>query len=481
MIEPRYSGNSSRKIVKRIVVEGTLKLLSPTHLGNGETSDLTDMPLVIDPVDGKTPLLTGASIAGALRSALHSTYTQPGQSIDPTAIIFGADRTDSEGEQSRLIIDDAYSSSSGVEYRTNVRLDPKSRTAEQDGLFNFQYWQAGTSFELHFELAIYAGEDEKFIEKYFAFTLAELEEEGRISLGAKKTSGFGLVKVKEWKVKEYDLTTPGGLNDWLQNGMDSINTKPGSSICQLLGVVPLTEKRRELQIDAVFQLEQALLIHSGNDFEESGADKVQLKTKTNTGQLAAVLPGTSWRGALHNRAKMIYAALELGQAGDQHLESLFGTEIVKGKDPRASRIRILESIVPGNSDLIQPRVSIDPFTGGAKSTALFFDQPVFADSESKIKLSILIKNATRTDLGLCLLLIKDLWSSDLAFGSKSNVGRGRLTGISAEINYQDEKISGHWIIDQDKKDSTQLLFDPRDSSFLTDCVTDLKKNLEGGK
>jgi hypothetical protein len=178
---------------------------------------------------------------------------------------------------------------------------------------------------------------------------------------------------------------------------------------------------------------------------------------------------------------MIYAALGFDQTGRDHLESLFGNEIVKGVSPHASRIRILESVVPGNSELIQPRVSIDPFTGGAKATALFFDQPIFANTDSKIELIIKIKNAVRADLALCMLLIKDLWTSDLAFGSESNVGRGRLRGISAEIDYQAEDQVRHWIISQDPQDNNQLHFDPVDISFLSECVTDLKQNLEGGK
>ena len=56
----------SRGISKRIVVEGDLRLLTPTALGNGDAESLTDLPLLLDTAgDEPLPLLTGASIAGA--------------------------------------------------------------------------------------------------------------------------------------------------------------------------------------------------------------------------------------------------------------------------------------------------------------------------------------------------------------------------------------------------------------------------------
>src|SRR5438552_7411936 len=71
MPRPSWSGDVSRKIVRRIVVEGDLVLQTPAHFGNGDGNDLVDMPLLTDPLEDKIPLLTGASIAGALRGYLH--------------------------------------------------------------------------------------------------------------------------------------------------------------------------------------------------------------------------------------------------------------------------------------------------------------------------------------------------------------------------------------------------------------------------
>ena len=107
-----WSGEVSRKIVRRIVVEGDLVLQTPAHLGNGDGNNLVDMPLLTDPLDEKTPLLTGASIAGALRGYLHErengfrakVITEAEAKNSPIVLLFGGNRGYDYGEQSPLIV-----------------------------------------------------------------------------------------------------------------------------------------------------------------------------------------------------------------------------------------------------------------------------------------------------------------------------------------------------------------------------------------
>src|SRR5438128_9266254 len=136
MLAAFWSGNQSRKIIKRVVVEGDLKLQTPAHLGNGDGDDLTDMPLLLDPFDeaqGKArPLLTGASIAGALRSYLREREHNYRQSVNRTSnslLLFGSLKDMDDGEQSSLIVDDALGKDYGIELRDGVQLDGCTRTA----------------------------------------------------------------------------------------------------------------------------------------------------------------------------------------------------------------------------------------------------------------------------------------------------------------------------------------------------------------
>ncbi|NJN18887.1 MAG: hypothetical protein HC822_22820 [Oscillochloris sp.] len=60
-----------RKIARRLVVTGTLRLLTPAHLGNGDAEAITDMPLLLDRTSKPArPFLAGTSIAGGLRGYL---------------------------------------------------------------------------------------------------------------------------------------------------------------------------------------------------------------------------------------------------------------------------------------------------------------------------------------------------------------------------------------------------------------------------
>ena len=59
----------NRGVIERWIIKGTLELVTPTSLSNGDDDPLVDLPIVVDALEG-VPLLTGASLAGALRAYL---------------------------------------------------------------------------------------------------------------------------------------------------------------------------------------------------------------------------------------------------------------------------------------------------------------------------------------------------------------------------------------------------------------------------
>lgn len=153
--EARWSAQQSRGIRWRLVVEGTLMLQTPAHFGNGDTDDFTDMPLLRDTYEPEKPLLTGASIAGALRSYLcrcEGSINAAEVTGTYAELLFGGVKGDDEGSQSPLVVDDVLGSAMAVERRDGVRLDRASRTAADRALFSMEMWPAGTTFDLRFEL-----------------------------------------------------------------------------------------------------------------------------------------------------------------------------------------------------------------------------------------------------------------------------------------------------------------------------------------
>ncbi len=432
-----WKGDHSRRITTRIVIEGDLVLQTPAHFGNGDGSPATDMPLLLDPLDeaeGRlTPLLTGASLAGALRSHLReveSGYSQ-GVSDQPLCVaLFGGTQGDDDGEQSPLIVDDARGEAGATEFRDGVTLNPQSRTAESEKKYDMQLWAAGTGFPMRFELVIrkYDKQSDR-MKQALATALAGLSD-GGITLGARKQRGYGAVKAENWRAETFDLTTAKGLLDWLERGggpvtaQDSLETTLGAAL------PPAEDKREDFRIEATFALDGSLLIRSGGRSADRGLDAVHLSARhpDGNGEPQPVLSGTSLAGALRARAFKILGTLGEKERAKELVDKVWGTE------PCASRLRVSEQVIHHvQREFVQNRVSIDRFTGGALDTALFNEQPVFGDRDSRLTLTLHLRQPEEAEIGLLLQLLKDLWTGDLPVGGESSVGRGRLQGISARL------------------------------------------------
>lgn len=485
-----WSGDKSRKIAARVIVEGDLVLQTPAHFGSGDGSDLTDMPLLVDALDGQTPLLTGASIAGALRSYLRERehgYDQVANHQSLSVCLFGGLKEDKEGKQSPLVVEDVLGRDYGMETRSGVKINPKTRTAEEKKLFDVQLWQAGTTFCLRFELLCQA-DNETHLKEALAAALTGLSD-GSITLGMRKRRGYGRVAVSKWRVKRYDLMQPAGLLDWLAHGhkplADVSNITEGSDIGQALGVSPwATDNRREFHLEAKFSLDGSLLIRSGGGKDDVGPDMIHLKARQPNGNHEPIVSGTSLAGVLRARALRIANTINPDKA-EELIACIFGPKkderTPTGKDKKeawASRLIVKETTIQkARTDLVQSRVSIDRFTGGARETALFDEQPVFGNDQTAVTVGFCLLAPKDHEIGLLLLLLKDLWTGDLPLGGESSVGRGRLKGQLANLNYRDGHATHKWIIEADG--GKLKISDGRDT--LEGYVKALQDHLKGEK
>ncbi|MBI3950568.1 MAG: hypothetical protein HY314_08955 [Acidobacteria bacterium] len=495
MLKPLWSGDTSRKIIARLIVEGDLVLQTPAHFSNGDTDELTDMPLLVDPLNGKTPLLTGASIAGALRSYLREREHGYGQSADQSLaslLLFGSLKGDDEGQQSPLIVDDALGKlgTFGIEMRDGVGIDPKSRTAREDRLFDLQLWQAGTTFPLRFELPIREGDDADALKRALATALTGFND-GSVTLGARKQRGYGQAGVAGWRVKTYDLTKPDGLLDWIEKSDEPLSTvTPVQDIRAALGVTMLVDDQRQFfHIQATFSLDGSLLIRSGSGQDDQGPDMVHLHARQANGTRKPILSGTSLGGALRARALKIANTLDTSHnsaRAEVLVDAMFGADMDKVQKrrqqgdtdamPFASRVIITETVVQNTkTDLVQNRVSIDRFTGGARETALFSEQPAFGGNDTTLTVDVRLINPNDYKIGLLLLLLKDLWTGDLPLGGESSVGRGRLKGERAILTHQSDGASRRWEIVTNGQGLTVV----GDRNVLEGFVSALNSHLKG--
>lgn len=464
---------SHRSILERWVITGTLVLETPAHFGNGDADPLTDMPLLLDEVEGR-PLLPGTSIAGALRSYLREREYGYGKAEDKasaTSKLFGSIRTtDEEGNQSPLIINDALGTSAGFELRDSVAIDPETRTAEDQKKFDMQLLAAGSTFDLRFELLV--SKDSKSEDLRDAlFTALRGLQEREITLGARKRRGFGQCTVTDWQVYKFDLTNKDGLLDWLgfdQNLREPVPApQPDDTLAKKLGVtlteeqLKKTDKRSCAHLTAHFAIDGTLLIRSGFG-DANSPDAVHIRSARD-GNPVPVIPGTSLAGVLRQRAVKIGRTIApdvQAKKKDQLLtkrnkenqevplskaeafvNEMFGPAEVKAdeKHAKASRVTVKETKIENTSQLVMTRVKIDRFTGGAYESALFSEQPeVGKPGVESITLDLTLRNPKDAELGLLLLLLKDLWTGDLPIGGESSVGRGRLKGLSATLKTKDQ-------------------------------------------
>jgi len=477
MSEPMWSGSESRKIVKRIVIEGTLVLETSAHFGSGD-DDGAVMGLLVDALDGQSPLLTGASIAGALRSYLwtrergygEAQSDKPYRNISASALLFGTARADDggDGEQSRLIVDDALGQSGEIVYRDGVRLDEMSRTAANDALYSVQLWDAGTRFSLRFELIIHEGDDQDRLTLGLVTALDGLAN-GEITLGARKRRGYGRVRVESWRVRVYPVNTLDGLMAWLREGGELLSEadRADDLYTALATQRDFVDARQLFTLNAFFTLDGSLLIRSADDV----TDMKQLSGSDGR----SILSGTSITGALRARAARIVNTLaEEPTRQPEIINNLFGSPHDQRENRQGSRITVEEHIIDGGSiDLVQSRVSIDRFTGGALDSALFNQQPLFGSAASGVRIRLHMRNPQDYEIGLLLLLLKDLWTGDLTLGGERSVGRGRLRGQRADLTYRDQYRDQIWTI---YGDGDELDIQPETAS-LTDYLNALLQKL----
>jgi len=415
--------------------------------------------LITDALEGRA-LLTGSSLAGALRHYLNEHADGYDYEFDERReemvyrekpdsqanLLFGVRREDTEGWQSPLIVEDALGreKTPRLELRDGVKIDRRSRAAEDAHKFDVQLLAAGNSFDIGFELVITAGMDVAHVRRVLAVVLYGLES-GEITLGGRKRRGYGRCRASQWQVWQYDLTSKEGLKGWLaheQGWSETQAAQSGDHILSLLGVAneELVDQREQFTLKATLAVDGSLLIRSS--FEEAnGPDMVHLKSwRGEENGAVPVISGTSLAGVIRAQAFRIAHTVGDENKALAFVDNLFGymAKPAENREVRqASRVIVEETAVTGAyRELVQSRVAIDRFTGGALESALFTQQPVFG-GEATVALTVkkapedATGNTFKAEIGLLLLVLKDLWTGFVPVGGEASVGRGRLQGKTA--------------------------------------------------
>lgn len=433
------NGRNVRSMAARWVITGEMRLETAAHFG-GEGESAVDMAVLRD-ARGGLPLLPGTSLAGALRSHVADVlagYLSP--ECRESATLFGASRSDDAGSQSPLIVFDSLGNlpdGTATEIRDGVAIDRETGTAESGKKFDFEVLPAGTTFPVRVELVVGNAKKESPLVSLLMAALNGLVEDA-VSLGMRRSRGLGAVKAGRWKARRYDLANQDGWLAWLTSRhekpieddvavYDSIE-QAIQGACPSLKIEHLEDKRRRVLVDLELEAAGNLLVRS--PATDAGApDTVHLCSAGKP-----VLPGTGLAGALRAQALRIAGLVrEATGDGDRWVDCLFGPQL-KDKEKnsendraRASRLRVSEAFIEGGEARRQTRIAIDRFTGGVVKGGLFEEQ---VQSGGKLRVRLELRNPCNPEIGLLLLLLKDLLSGEIPVGGAASVGRGVLRGTA---------------------------------------------------
>ena len=415
---------NSSSIIGKILIEGDLILKSPLLIGDGagETSDNFRDVHVLKNRHGE-PFIPGTSLCGVLCDWL--------ESILPawTPKIFG----DMDKMQSSLQVEDIALKGGEVIARDGVRINGLTGTGENGGKYDFEVVERGASGTLRLLInlrGIHVNQnfngDKNYsldeIQDVIARLLRRLHD--GIRLGALTSKGFGLVAAENLTASLYDFRDTKDVVAWLTG--EKATHK----------ILPSTEQNvispKNFVVDAQFQFNSSFIIR---DYDVSADDKAKkISAVTLKSRKDFVIPGTSLKGILRHRAEYIFAKLGLDA---KTLDDLMGNSTTDKKIK--SRFIVAESYVAPEdfSEVEHTRNKIDRFTGGTLQGTLFTTKPAYQKNRGKptFNFHFEIRNADDAEAGLAIFLLRDLWLGRVALGGEKSVGRGTVSGLSAEINF----------------------------------------------
>lgn len=466
----------------RICIRLSGKLTAPLLIGSGEAKE-SDMDVIVD--EEGLAFIPGTSLAGSLRAYLKKILKR-----ETLEDLFGGSRagkTESGSpmyadSQSRLYVYDTCLKQPKLEKRDGVRLT-ETKTAQNQSKYDYQTVERETQFDMYLEII----QRQKQLEKEKGSTgeqLCAVQEKdlkhikacvagmikGELRLGGKSRRGFGKVEICRMNIISFNLMNQGEYKEWLDWDFFSEGAfeKKGNPLYgeELRKLGKEMRKRQEHVLLIPLELTNTLLVRQyGRQVEQ---DCVTLLGR-HKGKMTAIIPGTSWAGALRSRIAallMPYMGQRSWQDAQELLAPFFGTwqaENRKKEGLLASRIIFEESAIEGGHGLPLTRNSIDRFTGGTVTGALFTEQVWYGGRTELIIRFPAQENQKEEEafhpwLGLLLWAIEDLKNGLLSIGGEGGVGRGIFEGkgdmmldgerLSNELLSQYQRAAAKWCKEQ---------------------------------
>lgn len=434
----------------KLVLTAELELLSPLHIGSG-ANDFTDLDIVKD--SNGNPFITFTSFIGVVRHELKKSYEIPDDELNET---FGF-AVDENASGSKIIGSDFCliepeeddDKKEIIKTRDGIKIDNKTGIVKEGAKYDYQIVDKGAKFSFYLE-AQYSNEStQKKMRKYFSTIMKMIKENESVydslglKIGAKTNNGLGKIKLNNEKLFDYNFSIIDDVIAWLKrkDKKDTISL-----------IEPFERIQNDLIIDAYFDLKTSLIQRSYNENPNMpDASHMQSDKKD-------ILVGSGTKGVITSRARKIVNTI--WNKDDEQSKITFQDNLLGyvydpddkednrvDKNPKKAKLQIEERKLPGYIAELQTRIKIDRFTGGAINGALFDSMPLFntkemkdsTDLDNKTRITITVKDCKEAEAGLMLLVLKDLWTGNLAIGGEKGIGRGVFSGVFATIKFQEEE------------------------------------------
>ena len=149
-----------------------------------------------------------------------------------------------------------------------------------------------------------------------------------------------------------------------------------------------------------------------------------------------IIPGSSLKGALRTRSEKISKTFP--QITEETISNIFGIE---SKDDKGhiSRFNCFDTEFKNVKKGIYNKIKIDYFSGGVTKGGMMQEETIMGNLELICTLDKSNLEDYKKEVGLLLLVLRDLCIGNLSIGSGYAVGRGFLKAESLEL-FDNEKL-----------------------------------------
>lgn len=396
------------KLIETIKYSVEATSISPVSIRDGEDC------LKIDELTGKV-YIPGSSIAGAFRNYYES-YINTTCGSDNNRVFGGA-----ETGISRVVFYDAFlienTNKEMIASRPGIKIDSErmsvalsnSGSKKYGHKFKRQFLNEGNRFSFSFEFNNYEDEcDFKKAQQEFEHLLRALAV-GDISFGSNKMIGYGRFEINTVSKSLFNLRDFNDMFKYLLKETKDID------ITEDIVNKGYSSSKVHFKISA--KTATPLLIK--DEVVRSSDEPDGINITDNKGN--SIIPGSSLKGVLRSRAEKLVKTFP--SIDKQVISNIFGLES-KDNDGHISRFNCFDTKIKDRKKGIYNKIKIDYFTGGVMQNALMNEETVMGDLEIECTFNISGLENYGEEIGLLLLVMRDLCSEDLNVGSGYAVGRG---------------------------------------------------------